>query len=129
MTGHLLSAAGGIEVVATVLALHHGVIPPTTNYDAPDPECDLDYNPNRARQTEVRVAFSNSSGLAGPMFPRCSSNIRKAFASKNSPATIAHHPIAETRYSLTQAPPDCKTATIQSDIAEPLGPREDILAA
>ncbi len=65
MTGHLLGAAGGVEAVATALILHHGVIPPTTNYDEPDPECDLDYVPNSARQAEVRVAFSNSFGFGG----------------------------------------------------------------
>lgn len=65
MTGHLLGAAGGVESVATVLTLHHGVIPPTINYDEPDPECDLDYVPNKARRTKVRVAFSNSFGFGG----------------------------------------------------------------
>lgn len=65
MTGHPLGAAGGIESVATVLTLHHRVIPPTINYDEPDPECDLDYVPNRARQAEVRVAVSNSFGFGG----------------------------------------------------------------
>jgi len=65
MTGHLLGAAGGVEAVATVLTLHHGMIPPTVNYEEPDPECDLDYVPNRARQAEVRVAFSNSFGFGG----------------------------------------------------------------
>lgn len=65
MTGHLLGAAGGVESVATVLTLHHGVIPPTINYDEPDPECDLDYVPNKARRTKVRVAFNNSFGFGG----------------------------------------------------------------
>ena len=65
MTGHLLGAAGGIESVATVLTLRHGVIPPTINYDEPDPECDLDYVPNKVRQSPVRVAFSNSFGFGG----------------------------------------------------------------
>jgi 3-oxoacyl-[acyl-carrier-protein] synthase II len=65
MTGHLLGAAGGVEAVATALTLHHGVIPPTINYDEPDPECDLDYVPNKARRAEVRVAFSNSFGFGG----------------------------------------------------------------
>ena len=65
MTGHLLGAAGGVEAVATALTLHYGVIPPTINYDEPDPECDLDYVPNRARQAQVRVAFSNSFGFGG----------------------------------------------------------------
>lgn len=65
MTGHLLGAAGGIESVATVLSLYHGVIPPTINYDEPDPECDLDYVPNIARKTEMRVALNNSFGFGG----------------------------------------------------------------
>ncbi|WP_239993202.1 beta-ketoacyl-ACP synthase II [Candidatus Methylomirabilis limnetica] len=65
MTGHLLGAAGGVESVATVLTLHHGVIPPTINYDEPDPECDLDYVANKARQTKVRVAINNSFGFGG----------------------------------------------------------------
>lgn len=65
MTGHPLGAAGGIESVATALTLHHGVIPPTMNYDEPDPECDLDYVPNKARQADVRVAVSNSFGFGG----------------------------------------------------------------
>lgn len=65
MTGHLLGAAGGVEAVATVLTLHHGIIPPTINYEDPEPECDLDYVPNHARQAHVRVAFSNSFGFGG----------------------------------------------------------------
>ena len=65
MTGHLLGGAGGIEAVYTVLALHHGWLPPTINYDAPDPECDLDYVPNTARQVRARVALSNSFGFGG----------------------------------------------------------------
>ncbi len=65
MTGHALGAAGGIEAVITVLSIKHGVIPPTINYDEPDPECDLDYVPNTARQREVRVAMTNSFGFGG----------------------------------------------------------------
>ena len=65
MTGHLLGAAGGVESVATVLTIHHGLIPPTINYDEPDPDCDLDYVPNKARQAEVRVALTNSFGFGG----------------------------------------------------------------
>jgi 3-oxoacyl-[acyl-carrier-protein] synthase II len=65
MTGHLLGGAGGVEAVYTVLTLHHGWIPPTINYDEPDPECDLDYVPNTARQASPRVALSNSFGFGG----------------------------------------------------------------
>ena len=65
MTGHLLGAAGGIEAIVTVLALHHGILPPTINYEKPDPECDLDYVPNVARKTEVDAALSNGFGFGG----------------------------------------------------------------
>jgi 3-oxoacyl-[acyl-carrier-protein] synthase II len=65
MTGHLLGAAGGIEAIATALAIYHGVLPPTINYDTPDPECDLDYVPNQARKQDVEVALSNAFGFGG----------------------------------------------------------------
>ncbi|MFH1679988.1 MAG: beta-ketoacyl-ACP synthase II [Candidatus Eisenbacteria bacterium] len=65
MTGHLLGAAGGIEFVAAVLAVEKGVIPPTINHEHPDPECDLDYVPNTAREVKVRAALSNSLGFGG----------------------------------------------------------------
>jgi 3-oxoacyl-[acyl-carrier-protein] synthase II len=65
MTGHLLGAAGGIEGIATVLALHHGMLPPTINYVTPDPDCDLDYVPNQARKQDVEVALSNAFGFGG----------------------------------------------------------------
>jgi 3-oxoacyl-[acyl-carrier-protein] synthase II len=65
MTGHLLGGAGGIEAVYTVLALVNGVIPPTINYEDPDPECDLDYVPNAARRATLDVALSNSYGFGG----------------------------------------------------------------
>jgi 3-oxoacyl-[acyl-carrier-protein] synthase II len=64
-TGHLLGAAGGIEAIATTLALHHGVLPPTINYEKPDPECDLDYVPNQARKQDDEVALSNAFGFGG----------------------------------------------------------------
>ena len=65
MTGHLLGAAGGVEAIATTLALHHGVLPPTINYETPDPDCDLDYVPNQARKQDVEVALSNAFGFGG----------------------------------------------------------------
>ena len=65
MTGHLAAGAGGIEAVASVLALHHGVVPPTINYEFPDPECDLDITPNVAVQAQIDVVMSNSFGLGG----------------------------------------------------------------
>ena len=65
MTGHLLGAAGGVEAIANVLALHHGVLPPTINYETPDPDCDLDYVPNQARKQDVEVALSNAFGFGG----------------------------------------------------------------
>ncbi|MBI2202610.1 MAG: beta-ketoacyl-ACP synthase II [Candidatus Rokubacteria bacterium] len=65
MTGHLLGAAGGIEAITTLLALQHGILPPTINYETPDPECDLDYIPNQARKQDVDVAISNAFGFGG----------------------------------------------------------------
>jgi 3-oxoacyl-[acyl-carrier-protein] synthase II len=63
--GHTFGAAGAIEAIMCALAVHHGVIPPTINYENPDPECDLDYVPNEAREADVRVALSNAMGLGG----------------------------------------------------------------
>jgi 3-oxoacyl-[acyl-carrier-protein] synthase II len=65
MTGHLLGGAGGLEAGITVLALRDQTLPPTINYEHPDPECDLDYVPNQARKAEVRCALSNSFGFGG----------------------------------------------------------------
>lgn len=65
MIGHLLAAAGGVEAIFTVLTIRDGIIPPTMNYDTPDPECDLDYVPNIARKARVNVALSNSFGFGG----------------------------------------------------------------
>ncbi len=65
MTGHLLGAAGGLESAICALAVHNGVLPPTINYENPDPECDLDYVPNEARSKKIRYALNNSFGFGG----------------------------------------------------------------
>ena len=65
MMGHLIGAAGGVEAAISVLAITHGVMPPTINYQHPDPDCDLDYIPNHARHAPVDVAVSNSLGFGG----------------------------------------------------------------
>jgi 3-oxoacyl-[acyl-carrier-protein] synthase II len=65
MTGHLIGAAGGVEAIISVLAIRDGVMPPTINYEHPDPDCDLDYVPNHARQAPVAAALSNSLGFGG----------------------------------------------------------------
>jgi 3-oxoacyl-[acyl-carrier-protein] synthase II len=65
MTGHMLGAAGGIELIASVMAIIEGVIPPTINIEEQDPECDLDVVPNVAREVPVKVALSNSFGFGG----------------------------------------------------------------
>lgn len=65
MTGHLLGAAGGVEAVISALSIYNNIVPPTINLDNPDPECDLDYVPHKAREMEVRYALSNSFGFGG----------------------------------------------------------------
>ncbi|WP_027414564.1 beta-ketoacyl-ACP synthase II [Aneurinibacillus terranovensis] len=65
MTGHLLGAAGGVEAIACTLAIRDHIVPPTINYETPDPECDLDYVPNEARKMDVNIAMSNSLGFGG----------------------------------------------------------------
>jgi 3-oxoacyl-[acyl-carrier-protein] synthase II len=65
MTGHLLGAAGGLEGAISALVITNGILPPTINYETPDPECDLDYVPNKAREMKVRHALSNSFGFGG----------------------------------------------------------------
>jgi 3-oxoacyl-[acyl-carrier-protein] synthase II len=64
-TGHCLGAAGGVEAIFSILAVDRGTLPPTINYEEPDPECDLDYIPNEAREADVRTAVSNSFGFGG----------------------------------------------------------------
>ncbi|MCX8069633.1 MAG: beta-ketoacyl-[acyl-carrier-protein] synthase II, partial [Thermodesulfovibrionales bacterium] len=65
MIGHLLGAAGGVEAVISVLSIYHNIIPPTINLDNPDPECDLDYAPYKAKMVELNFAMSNSFGFGG----------------------------------------------------------------
>ena len=65
MIGHLLGAAGGVEFILTALAVYSSVMPPTINYETPDPECDLDYVPNQARETRITCALTNSFGFGG----------------------------------------------------------------
>jgi 3-oxoacyl-[acyl-carrier-protein] synthase II len=65
MTGHLLGGSGGIEAIAAVLTIRHGMVPPTINYQNPDPACDLDVVPNQAREQIINTALSNSFGFGG----------------------------------------------------------------
>jgi 3-oxoacyl-[acyl-carrier-protein] synthase II len=65
MTGHLLGAAGGVEAVLSILSILRGIVLPTINLDNPDPECDLDYVPHKARQLDVKISLSNSFGFGG----------------------------------------------------------------
>jgi len=71
MIGHLLGASGGVEFVASVLTLKNGIIPPTINYEIPDPECDLDIVPNTARERDIKVLLSNSFGFGGHNVSLC----------------------------------------------------------
>jgi len=65
MTGHMLGAAGAVEAAISALVVRNGVIPPTIHYETPDPDCDLDYVPNEAREADVELAISNSFGFGG----------------------------------------------------------------
>jgi 3-oxoacyl-[acyl-carrier-protein] synthase II len=65
MVGHLLGAAGGVELIASVLAINNGMIPPTINYEEPDPDCDLNYTPNQPVERKVKAAISNTFGFGG----------------------------------------------------------------
>jgi 3-oxoacyl-[acyl-carrier-protein] synthase II len=75
MIGHTLGAAGALEAAITVMALHHGVLPPTINLESPDPACDLDYVPGAAREAKIEAAISNSFGFGGHNCVLCFSKI------------------------------------------------------
>ena len=65
MTGHMLGATGAVEAIAAILALKNGIVPPTIHLDTPDPECDLNYTPNKAEKVDLTIAISDSLGFGG----------------------------------------------------------------
>jgi 3-oxoacyl-[acyl-carrier-protein] synthase II len=65
MLGHMIAAAGAVELIASILTIRNGIIPPTINYETPDEACDLDYVPNKARPASVKTVLSNSFGFGG----------------------------------------------------------------
>ncbi|MCM8764810.1 MAG: beta-ketoacyl-ACP synthase II [Candidatus Omnitrophica bacterium] len=77
MIGHLLGAAGAVEFIITILSMHHGIIPPTINYEVPDSECDLDYVPNVARKANIEISLSNSFGFGGHNICLCVQKYKK----------------------------------------------------
>ncbi|MCM8828381.1 MAG: beta-ketoacyl-ACP synthase II [Candidatus Omnitrophica bacterium] len=77
MIGHLLGAAGAVEFIITILSMHHGIIPPTINYEVPDSECDLDYVPNVARKASIEISLSNSFGFGGHNICLCVQKYKK----------------------------------------------------
>ena len=94
MIGHLTGAAGAVEAVATIMALKHGLIPPTINYETPDPACDLDYVPNVARHAAITIALSNSFGFGGQ---NATLVFRKWEERRLSPAELALEAEIESR--------------------------------
>jgi 3-oxoacyl-[acyl-carrier-protein] synthase II len=116
--GHCFGAAGAIEAMMCVLALHEGVLPPTMNYETPDPECDLDYVPNEARRVQVEAALSNAMGLGGHngcvLFGRVPGD-----RPCNSSVTDCPPPDMSRGQSLVQGRDDPSTASGVSSASEP----------
>ena len=85
MTGHLLGAAGAIEAIFTCLALKNGILPPTINYETPDPECDLDYVPNKAREVKIKTASIQLVRLRRHQRQPCFSSMERNLERKDNP--------------------------------------------